>query len=281
LKDVPKKARARAYAVEEKYGHVWVYPDEVALDPVFEPDALKGKRIAHLHMAPLKRVTHPHVPMLNGIDAQHVMGVHGVSAVPEVSIREHSKTRLEVYLKTNIPGTTWIGRAMRFVLGPTYAYSNVFVDGTVALLNSVKDVRLFNRFHSPECYVVFSLMFRQRGYTEIIPVAVTERRPGLWGGLITWFMLRLTKLGYDVLKAQEGEAFFKGMRFRADGLLPGYDGAIGTLIAFTNRQALSVWSRMGAAPLFAPQDDVTDAQREETDIFNSPTHGEERCELRN
>ncbi|HEX4926304.1 MAG TPA: Rieske (2Fe-2S) protein, partial [Bdellovibrionales bacterium] len=240
---VPRKAKLESYAAEEQYGFVWVYPANEAPEPVFVPFALRGKKLAALPMEVLDRKCHPHVPMVNGMDAQHVKAVHNIDLVPTARTTWHADNCLEIYLGGPVPAHGLTGRLINWVLGGYYAYSNIFIDGTMALLNTVKDVKLFGRYQAPEAYLIFSLKYANRGKAEILPIAVTERRAGLLGWLTTKLMLRLTKAGFDRLKSDEGEWFFENLRFRADALLPHFDRPIATLIQFINKQKLSKWSK--------------------------------------
>jgi len=240
----PKKSsKTQSYATEEQYGLIWIYPDEVAPKPVFIPHDLRGKELDWWHMKPLKRKCHPHAPMINGIDAQHVKAVHDINIVPEGSIRMRDEETLEIYLGSKIPeGTTTIGRLARWILGPFYAYINSFVDGNIALLNTVKDVKLFGKWKAPECNIVYSIRYFERGESSILPICVTEKRRGFLARLRTKFVLLLTKIGFEVLKNDEGDEFFEDLRFRHDNLLEEFDKPIKTLIDFLNSKPLSKWS---------------------------------------
>jgi phenylpropionate dioxygenase-like ring-hydroxylating dioxygenase large terminal subunit len=232
-----------AYAVEEQYGYIWIYPDKVAPEPVFVPAQLKGKALIYWRMEPLSRACHPHVPMINGIDAQHVKAVHDIDMVPHTQVFKHAANTLEFYLESLNDKSTFLKRLMSKLLGPVYAYSNVFVDGTLALLNTMKKVKLFNRYEVEECYLIFSLRYHQKGHSSIVPIAIAEKKKGLLPLCYSYFMLILTVVGFETLKSDEGEEFFKDIRFRADNLLPHFDKPISTLIGFINRQELSKWSR--------------------------------------
>lgn len=240
---VPRKAKLESYATEEQYGFVWVYPASTAPEPVFVPFALRGKKHAALALDVLDRKCHPHVPMVNGMDAQHVKAVHNIDLVPTAKTIWHAENCLEIYLGGSVPAHGLLGRLISWVLGGYYAYSNIFIDGTMAVLNTLKDVKLFGRYHMPEAYLIFSLKYSNRGKAEILPIAVTEKRPGPLGWLVTRTMLVLTKAGFDRLKSDEGEWFFENLRFRADALLPHFDRPIATLIQFINKQKLSKWSK--------------------------------------
>lgn len=241
----PKRAKLQSYAVQEQFGHIWIYPEASAPHPVFIPHDLRGKELDWWTMKPLKRKCHPHAPMINGIDAQHVKAVHDINIVPEGSIRMRDPQTLEIYLGSEFPeAKTLFGKFICWVLGGYYAYVNSFVDGNIALLNTVKDVKFFGRWKAPECNIVYSIRYRERGESSILPICVTEKRKGLFGWFKTKSILLMTKAGFEFLKNDEGDEFFEDLRFRHDNLLQNFDKPINTLINFLNDKPLSKWSKI-------------------------------------
>lgn len=240
----PRNARTEAYAVEEQYGYVWVYPDTSSPFPVFVPHALRGKRLMYYQMKPLNRACHPHVPMLNGVDTQHFKVVHGIDVTTQIEVKEHADNCIEFYLSNEINAKDGSGKWFSKIFGKHYGYSNVYTDGTIALLNTVKQTKLFGRYALPELYLILSLRYTEPGKSEIYPIAVSEFRSGLFGRILSYILIQITHIGFLKLASDEGEEFFKQIRYRSDGLLPVHDKSIAQIIAYTNRLCVSKWSRI-------------------------------------
>ncbi|WP_292861129.1 aromatic ring-hydroxylating dioxygenase subunit alpha [Nostoc sp. LPT] len=74
--EIPTQAKLQAYATEEKYGFIWIYPDAEAPEGVADFDELKGKEIITQADIAFERSCHHHICMMNGIDAQHLKTIH-------------------------------------------------------------------------------------------------------------------------------------------------------------------------------------------------------------
>ncbi|MCJ8278914.1 MAG: aromatic ring-hydroxylating dioxygenase subunit alpha [Rivularia sp. ALOHA_DT_140] len=86
---IPQKAKLQAYATDEKYGFIWVYPDEKAPEKVAEFDELKNQSLVTVYDKAFERNCHHHICMMNGIDAQHLQTVHKLNIKMDLSLQEN------------------------------------------------------------------------------------------------------------------------------------------------------------------------------------------------
>lgn len=75
---IPKRARVQSYVTTEKYGHIWVYPEEETLENILEVPSLEGEEITYKIGNSFFRTCHHHITMINGIDPQHLKTVHNI-----------------------------------------------------------------------------------------------------------------------------------------------------------------------------------------------------------
>lgn len=259
---IPSLAQLPAYATEEKYGLVWIYPDAVAPAGVAEFDELKGKElITQVDMA-FERACHHHICMMNGIDAQHLKTIHQLDIKMELSLQENSAgTQIDFTMRGKMPNTTWRERLAQRCLGPTYEYSMRYADGCMGLLTIMKNVRLFPRLHmiyafSPVPYMTPSGIDVCRSKTRIQPIYITEKRKGLWGWCISQFLLICTRLAYYMLRDEDGEVY-DNIQFHPNILLS-IDAPLARYMQYVEQLSASRWSQATqvAVPTL-PQEDVS------------------------
>jgi phenylpropionate dioxygenase-like ring-hydroxylating dioxygenase large terminal subunit len=156
--DIPERARVQAYAVEEKYGFIWIYPDTVAPRPVPFFDELEGQTLICTSDEPIETDCHHHVSMINGIDAQHLATVHGIRMGMDLTVEEDPQGRqVDYVLRGVVPRETLLGALVHRAIGGHYAYAMRYVDACVGLLTTVKDVRLFGSGPKlPSLHMIFA-----------------------------------------------------------------------------------------------------------------------------
>jgi nitrite reductase/ring-hydroxylating ferredoxin subunit len=235
--EIPEKAHLQSYATEEKYSFIWIYPDAIAPEGVAEFDELKGKTLITQPDKAFERSCHHHICMMNGIDAQHLQTVHKVDINMNLSLHQNlSGTMIDFTLSGEFPKTTFRERMGRKILGDTYEYSMRYADGCIGLLTTMKKVRLFPSLHMIYAYTPVAL-----GRTRIQPIYVAEKRTGIWGWLVTQWLLLLTKLGYYALKGEDGQ-IYDNIRYNPNAILK-VDAPLVKYMNYVNQLEPSVWSR--------------------------------------
>jgi hypothetical protein len=233
---IPTNARLHAYATEEKYGFIWIYPQAVAPSPVADFEELKGKSVLARADAPLQRRCHHHICMMNGIDAQHLRTVHQLEIDMTLSLQADASGRLlDFTLTGELPSQPWRGKLMRALLGSTYSYSMRYADGCIGLLTMMKGVR-----RCPPLHLIYAYVPLPSGGTRIQPIYVTERRPGVWGWIISQGLLWLTQLAYYALRHEDG-LIYDNIRFQPKILLS-IDEPLAQYMQYVNQLHPSRWS---------------------------------------
>jgi len=246
---IPGRARLPAYATEEKYGFIWVYPEAIAPQGVAEFDELRGKAVIAVADRPLVRRCHHHICMMNGIDAQHLQTVHGLNVDLSLELTPHTGgTQIDFVMRGEFPRTTWLERLGDRLLGPRYAYAMRYADACVGLLTLMKDVRRL-----PPLHMIYAYRPTPEG-AWVQPIYVTERRSGPWGWLVSHALLLLTRLCYYRLRGEDGQ-IYDNIQFHADNLLA-MDQPIAAYIRYVNGLEPSRWSAIardsGEEPSAAP-----------------------------
>ena len=236
---VPPGTAVQAYATEEKYGFIWVYPDKVAPRPVAEFDELNGEALAVVADAPLTRQCHHHICMINGIDVQHLQTVHHLPVDLSLSLQQDGE-HIDFTLSGEFLDTNWRERLGRIILGPRYAYSMRYAHGCLGLLTMMQEVRWI-----PKLHMLYAYRPTEAGETFIQPIYVTKKRPGLWGWIVTHLLLWLTRLSYYVLRGEDGK-IYDNIRFSTERLLP-VDEPIARYVRYVNSLVPSRWSRRSPA----------------------------------
>lgn len=242
----PEGARLQSYAVEEKLGFLWIYPAAKAPFSVPEYPSFEGRSVLTARGPVISRHVHPHVSMINGIDAQHLATVHKVEMKMDIHAEESDEGRVITYqLQGDIPSGKWTLRLMRWVLGGRYGYSMRYVQGTVGLLTVMENVRWFGRWPATPLRMIFAYTPDQSGVSITRCIYLSEREPGLLGGIRARIRLGLMWLGFQVLRHDDGQVY-ENIRFNPRSLLK-VDKNVSRFIAFINRLPLSLWSRNNGA----------------------------------
>lgn len=236
--EIPPKARLQAYATEEKYGFIWIYPEAHAPEGVAEFAALTGQELVIREDAVLERQCHHHICMMNGIDAQHLKTVHHLDIQMQLSLQQSAAgTQMEFTMQGFFPQSTRRERLGRILLGSTYEYSMQYAHGCVGLLTMMKNVRLV-----PPLYMIFAYTPIAPNKTRIQPIYVTKKRPGIIGKSIASLLLLCTRLAYYMLRDEDGK-IYDNIKFYPQNLLS-IDTPLTHYMEYVNRLQPSRWSRV-------------------------------------
>jgi nitrite reductase/ring-hydroxylating ferredoxin subunit len=240
---IPKKACLQTYAVEEKYGHVWVFPRAKAPSKLMEIPGLEGRDVSFSIGKPFSRKCHHHITMINGIDPQHLKTVHSIDIEMNLDIDESDASAIDIELSGDMPASTVGERFIKKVIGPSYSYAMKYSYGCLGALTLMKNVRFFGRADVvPEMYMLFAYETKAIGETLVRPIYLTKKRSGLFGFLISKFLLWATKRGFYFLQGEDGEVY-NNIRFNTSNLLP-IDAPIARYIGYINRLTPSLWSQV-------------------------------------
>jgi hypothetical protein len=244
--EIPTKAFLPAYATEEKYGFIWVYPEAKPPFPLPEFDELKGKELTTQADINFTRKCHHHICMMNGIDAQHLNTIHHLDIKMNLSLSEsESGHQIDFTMRGSLPQSTRRERLFSYILGEQYEYSMRYDNACIGLLTIMKNVRFFPPLHMIYAYApVPSInpygVDPELSKIKIQPIYVTAKRRGLWGWLVSQFLLICTRLAYYMLRHEDG-LIYDNIQFKANILL-GIDAPLGKYIHYVNRLEPSVWS---------------------------------------
>jgi phenylpropionate dioxygenase-like ring-hydroxylating dioxygenase large terminal subunit len=234
---IPENATTQAYATEEKYDFIWIYPDAKAPEGVAEFDELKGKQLVISSDQAFERSCHHHICMMNGIDVQHLQTVHKLDIEMELSLQANQFGNIiDFTLRGKFPETTFRERIGRKILGATYEYSMRYADGCIGMLTTMKNVKFIPRLHMIYAYTPLT-----SGRTRIQPIYVTQKRKGIWGWLITRILLWLTRLGYYALREEDGK-IYDNIRFDPHAVLS-IDSPLLKYMSYVDRLTPSKWSK--------------------------------------
>lgn len=257
----PERARLRSYAVAERFGFVWVWPEAVAPAPPPAWPDLGDDEVVVWHDTPFDRSCHHHVTMINGIDPQHLATVHGLSIDMELSLDEAADGRVADFTLTGPFPDTVAGRLGARLFGPRYTYTMRYVDASVGLLRTAVGLRWLGRGAAlPALHTGYAYQPLEEGRTRVYPFFVAPRGRGPLGALLARVRLLLALLGFRFLRDQDGRVY-DHMRFDPAALLP-VDAPVARFVAWVNRLRPSDWSHAedaagaptGDTPPPAPRD---------------------------
>ncbi|MBD2446375.1 aromatic ring-hydroxylating dioxygenase subunit alpha [Nostoc sp. FACHB-152] len=236
--EIPAKAKVQAYATEEKYGFIWIYPDAVAPESVADFDELQGKEVTAQADTAFERSCHHHICMMNGIDAQHLKTIHHLDIKMDLSLhRNQLGTQIDFTMRGKFPQTTFRERLGQRFLGSTYEYSMRYADGCIGLLTMMKNVRLF-----PPLHMIYAYTPIAPGRTRIQPIYVTQKRQGIIGYLMSKFLLFCTRLAYYMLRDEDGK-IYDNICFNPQ-LLLSIDQPLVQYMQYVNQLEPSRWSNL-------------------------------------
>ncbi|TAL37305.1 MAG: aromatic ring-hydroxylating dioxygenase subunit alpha [Alphaproteobacteria bacterium] len=235
------KARLQAYATEEKYGFVWIYPAGKAPFGVADIPDLEGKKLVFRHGKAFERRCHHHINMINGIDAQHLRTVHQINIDMNVDIElRDQNTALDITMRGEFPGKTRRERLGRFLLGRRYEYKMRYADGCIGALSIMRGVYLFGgKRKLPHLNMIYAYQ-PVKGGARVQPIYVAEKRSGIWGGIKSYFLMWMMQIAYFALRDEDGFVY-DNIRFNPEALLP-IDRPVARYMAYVNALEPSIWS---------------------------------------
>lgn len=240
--NIPDKARVQAYATEEKYGFIWVYPAATAPHPVPEFEELRGKSTLSLAESKHRLPCHYHICMINGVDVHHFQTTHQFETALTATWQPDSAgTSVRCDFTGQFPNTHWRDRLARWLIGPDCHFLVQFVDGCTGLLTTNKTARSL-----PPLHMLLAFAPTADGQTQMQPIYITERRSGFGGWLLSWFVLLLTRLQFYVLQGDEAR-ILSHIQFNPQALID-LDRQSEQFIDYINQLKPSIWSKQGDTP---------------------------------
>ena len=234
---IPPTARLQAYATEEKYGFIWVYPEAIAPTSVPEFDELREQDCVVRADRPLERYAHHHICMMNGIDAQHLRTVHNLDVEMKLSLQPAENGAIINFTLTgNFPEKLGIFWLLKQILGDQYSYSMHYAYGCIGMLTMMKNVQRL-----PALHLIYAFTPLASGKTQVQPIYLTRKRKGILGWIIAQLLLILTQLFYYFLRDEDGK-IYDNIRFNPAHLLQ-IDAPIQNYIDYINGLQISRWSK--------------------------------------
>jgi nitrite reductase/ring-hydroxylating ferredoxin subunit len=238
----PLRARVRSWPTAEKHGLIWIWTGEAASHGVPEPAELAGSEYVWHVANSFEKGCHPNVVLINAIDEQHFRSVH---RLPGDILRMEWKVRDEANIAFHnvgrVPRAHWFGRLLGRLYAGSLTYSVSYWYGSTGFVTFGPD-RL-------PLHLMFALRRSDDGKTIGQAVTFTRKRRGLFGGLASFFVLRLTALAARYF-ALGDTRIFNTIRFRLGTPIPA-DRAVLAFIDHLERQPLAEWSEPAVAPPFA------------------------------
>jgi phenylpropionate dioxygenase-like ring-hydroxylating dioxygenase large terminal subunit len=233
----------RAYAVEEKYGFVWVYAGEKPTHNVPEPPGLEGEELVSWHVTGPLLHAHHHVMMAGGIDLLHFASVHGIDAAFEHEVFERSQHVADWHVRGQFPETGWRSKLARFALGNSFGYDARFAGGSVCTLTYGPEQRARGTGRPlPPLHMLWGCVAEESGHSRVHIFIISRRRPGRFGWLQSQGLLALTVALLALLQDDDVKAF-PHMRFNPKTLVA-EDSSVARLIRFIESLPTSDWSRV-------------------------------------
>lgn len=235
----PSNVKLAHYAVQEKYGYIWVWPDTHAEHDVPDALGLEQEAYSFWHGKPYFRQCHYHITMINGIDAQHLRTVHDIAVDMKAQITEPKKDFFNVKMSGHFPYKSKRARLMRWLFGGQYAYNMLYAHGTIGFLTMMQDVKLFGKFKVPTLNMLYAYLPCQDKRAEVRPIYITRKRTGMIGKLKSGLLLFITKRLFYLLKEEDGQ-IYENIQFNTNSFLK-IDRPIAKYIAYINRLQPSKW----------------------------------------
>ncbi len=237
---MPTNVCLASYAIEEKYGYIWIWPDKSAPSCVLEIPELEGMDVIYSHDKPYVRGCHYHITMINGIDAQHLRTVHDIAVNMQVSITETHNDHLLIKMSGEFPQDNARAKWMRRIFGGQYAYQMLYAHATIGALTMMQNVKLFGKWKLPTLHMFYAYSPLKEQQSQVTPIYVTKKRSGILGWIVSRFLLILTKRLFYFLKEEDGK-IYENIRFNTSSFLK-IDQPIAKFVAFVNRLQPSKWT---------------------------------------
>ncbi|MBI4345668.1 MAG: Rieske 2Fe-2S domain-containing protein [Elusimicrobia bacterium] len=223
-----------SYAVEERYGFVWVFPSARPPYSVPVPAGLEGTELAWRHVGSFDLYAHQHVLMASGIDLQHFFSVHGVAADFGFSVEPLGPGRADWRVEGELTETGLMGAAARVAWGERLRYVARFSGGTVASLSYLAKAPW------GPMYVLWGCTPLETGLSRVQVFLVCPRAQGALGAFREAARLALTQLLFLVLKRDDVKAF-PNIRFQPGHLLRA-DACVARFIQWVEDLPVSRWT---------------------------------------
>jgi phenylpropionate dioxygenase-like ring-hydroxylating dioxygenase large terminal subunit len=252
---ISPRANLHSWAVEEKYGLIWVFPDSRPDFPLPGVMALDGQEVRGIPGRAFNRLCHHHINMINGIDPQHLKTVHGMQTEMKLKTLDQGLDhQIEYILEGRQSLRHPLAKLVRFLTGGEFTYSMRFSGGSVGCISVNQNVRLRGLgWRLPALHMIFAYRPNlQKQVTEVQTIHIIPKHKGVLGGFLDGFLLKLTAFVFGILRDEDG-MIYDNIRFRPNALLP-IDAPISQYMAYVNRLRPSIWSSTWTSG--APQSQV-------------------------
>lgn len=239
--NIPEGIQLSSYAIEEKYGYIWIWPDETPDSPLPDVPGLEEQTVISKSDKAYFRRCHYHITMVNGIDAQHLNTIHSLSVKMQPIISEPRKDYFNVKMSGEFTKQNKRTKWMSWLFGGRYSYNMLYTHGSIGFLTMMQDVRLFGKFKVPTLNMLYAYNPLQEKQTQIIPIYITKQRRGAFGYLKSSILLYLTKRFFYFLKDEDGQ-IYENIQFNTNRFLK-IDQPIAKYVAYINRLTPSKWSK--------------------------------------
>jgi phenylpropionate dioxygenase-like ring-hydroxylating dioxygenase large terminal subunit len=194
----------QTWAVEEKYGLVWLWAGgEPKHRLPFVPE-LENEECDYLLANRFVKACHPNVMMINAIDAQHFNSVHNLP------VDLHLEPTIINDNCIKFTNTTKISRTSRLTKFLSHFYKDALTYALCYFFASTGTVTIgpdFLHFH-----IMFALRATKEGKSEGQTILITRKRKGLFGKVWSRILLWLTR-AVGAYFAKGDTLIFKTIKF--------------------------------------------------------------------
>jgi phenylpropionate dioxygenase-like ring-hydroxylating dioxygenase large terminal subunit len=221
----------RAWAVEERYGLIWIWAGEGAPTPLPCVPEVEGALCAARLGKSFAKECHPNVMMINAIDAQHFNSVHRLPVDLRLEPQEVSAHCIRFRNTTRVPRRSLFTRFLGRFYHDALTYDLCYWFGSTGSVTIGPD---FLHFH-----IMFALRPTCEGKSEGQTILITRKRAGIVGGVWTRVLLLLARV-VGAYFAKGDTRIFKSIRFNLRTPIKA-DLPIIRFIQHAERQPATAW----------------------------------------
>jgi len=238
------KALLRSYPVAEHFGFIWVFSSERAQHNFPSPPALLSNDeggMTGVFIGECDLYAHHHVLMINCIDLQHFRGVHNLDVDFSFELKPGETGVLDWLVSGVLPRKGLKSRFARLLIGNEFRYAARFAGGAVAIISyGVNQTIRGLGIPFPTLNLFWGCVPQERGVSRIRVFAVTQKRPGILGFIVSTWLLLVT-VGLLLMLRREEISAFPNFRFNPR-LVGANDESAMTLVRKLEALKPSLWS---------------------------------------
>lgn len=237
-----KNKKLKNYATEEKYGFIWIFPDENAPFKVPHPPGMEDFEVEGLHLFQTKLFVHHHVLMAGGIDLQHFKSVHNldIDFKYQTQLRDNNQSFIWS-LTGNLPRANLLQKIAHYLTGGIFNYQALFSGGTITSLTYGNSLRFRGKgFTLPTTSIIWAATPHYNDVSNVDVFIILKKTPGFFGFIKKHLKLIFSLILLKALKDDDVKAF-PNMRFDLTNPSEG-DRSILDLVKKTNELNISQWS---------------------------------------